>query len=125
LGASPEYRARPYSWSWSTITGLADEYLRTAVNALIPPPAPTDTRTAAQRSYDALEELANSYLETTNTTTTGGEKPHINVHCDIGALKGEPGGLHETTAGQVLAVKTIHPLPLPVDLTWSGYRPAW
>lgn len=92
------------------MTGSAGLALRTAVESLMPPPEAGDERTASQRRHDAVEDLAYSFLENTNVRVTGGEKPHINVHCDIDALKGEPGGLHETTAGQVLPVETIRQL---------------
>lgn len=89
------------------MTGLAAEGLRTAIAALMPPPAATDDRTATQHRHDALEDLARSFLDNTNTTISGGEKPHISVHCDLDAFKAEPGGLHETTDGRVLSVEVI------------------
>lgn len=89
------------------MTGLAGETLKTAIDTLLPPPAIGDTRTATQRRHDALHDLATSFLETTNTTTSGGEKPHLNIHVDLDALQAEPGGLHETTNGTVLTVETI------------------
>jgi hypothetical protein len=99
------------------MTGAAGLSLRTALDALMPPPEPADERTATQRRHDAMEDLATTFLETTNTRTTGGEKPHINVHCDIDALEGEPGGLHETTAGQVLPVETVRQLACDASVT--------
>jgi hypothetical protein len=89
------------------LTELAGETLKTAITSLIPPPEVGDTRTATQRRHDALQDLATNFLETTNTTTSGGEKPHLNVHVDLNALKAEPGGLHETTDGHVLSVESI------------------
>jgi hypothetical protein len=80
------------------LTGLAGETLKTAIDTLLPPPAVSDTRSATQRRHDALGDLATSFLETTNTTTSGGEKPHLNIHVDLDALQAEPGGLHETTS---------------------------
>lgn len=105
------------------MTGAAGLALRTAVDALLPPPVAGDTSTATQRRHDALEDLAYSFLETTNTRTTGGEKPHLNVHVDIDALKGEPGGLHETTAGQVLAVETIRQLACDASVARIVFGP--
>lgn len=99
------------------MTSQAGLGLRTAIESLLPPPDPADDRTATQRRHDALEDLATSFLETTNTRTTGGEKPHINVHCDIDALQGEPGGLHETTAGQVLPVEAVRQLACDASVT--------
>jgi hypothetical protein len=105
------------------MTGLAGETLKTAITSLLPPPAGTDTRTATQRRHDALEDLATSFLETTNTTTNGGEKPHLNIHVDLDALKAEPGGLHETTDGTVLPVGTIRQLSCDCSLTRIVFGP--
>ncbi len=105
------------------MTGAAGLALRTAVDALLPPPGAGDTRSASQRRHDAPEDLAYSFLETTNTRTTGGEKPHLNVHVDIDALRGEPGGLHETTSGQVLGVETIRQLACDASVTRIVFGP--
>lgn len=81
---------------------LEGESLLTAVDALMPPPAKGDPRTTSQRRADALGDLARSFLEASETPTVGGERPHMNVHVDLSALHGEPGGLHETDRGTVL-----------------------
>ena len=47
------------------MTSLAGETLMTALDALIPPPGDTDTRTPSQRRHDALEDLSRSFLEGT------------------------------------------------------------
>ncbi len=105
------------------MTGLAGETLKTAITSLLPPPAVGDTRTATQRRHDALEDLAVSFLETTNTTTSGGEKPHLNIHIDLDALKAEPGGLHETTEGHVLPVETIRQISCDCSVTRIVFGP--
>jgi hypothetical protein len=105
------------------LTGLAGETLKTAIDTLLPPPAVSDTRSATQRRHDALGDLATSFLETTNTTTSGGEKPHLNIHVDLDALQAEPGGLHETTSGQVLPVETIRQLSCDCSLTRIVFGP--
>jgi hypothetical protein len=105
------------------LTELAGETLKTAITSLIPPPAVGDTRTATQRRHDALADLATSFLETTNTTTSGGEKPHLNVHVDLDALKAEPGGLHETTSGHVLPFETIRQISCDCSLTRIVFGP--
>jgi hypothetical protein len=105
------------------LTELAGETLKTAVTSLIPPPEVGDTRTATQRRHDALEDLATSFLETTNTTTSGGEKPHLNIHVDLDALKGEPGGLHETTDGHVLSVETIRQIACDCSIVRIVFGP--
>ncbi|MEX0796851.1 MAG: DUF222 domain-containing protein [Acidimicrobiia bacterium] len=89
----------------------------------LPPPVIGDTRTATQRRHDALEDLAVSFLETTNTTTSGGEKPHLNIHVDLDALQAEPGGLHETTEGTVLPIETIRQISCDCSLTRIVFGP--
>lgn len=89
------------------MTGLGGEMLKTAIAALLPPPEPTHSRTAAQRRHDALVDLAASFLDSTNTITSGGEKPHVSVHCDLDALRAEAGGLHETADGTVLPIEEL------------------
>jgi hypothetical protein len=93
---------------WITPTALPT--LRTALDALMPPPARGDNRTARQRRHDALEDLARDFLDHGDTPTVGGEKPHINVICDIEALAGVAGGQHETEDGHVLTVASLRAL---------------
>jgi Domain of unknown function (DUF222) len=85
----------------------AGETFITALDALMPPPSETDTRTASQRRADALEDLARSFLEGTASPEVGGEKLHLSIHLDLDALQGLAGGLHETETGHVLTVDTI------------------
>lgn len=89
---------------------LAGETLLSAIDALMPPPAADDERTASQRRADALEDLGRSFLDGSETPVVGGERAHINVHADLDALEGEPGGLHETEDGVVLDLETIRQL---------------
>jgi hypothetical protein len=93
---------------WTTPTAL--HTLRTALDALMPPPTPDDTRTPRQRRHDALEDLARDFLDHGDTPTVGGERPHLNVICDIDALAGIAGGRHETEDGHVLTVATLRAL---------------
>lgn len=81
---------------------LEGETLLAAVDALMPPPADNDGRSATQRRADALGDLARSFLDGSASPIVGGERPHLNVHVDMAALGGEPGGLHETDDGYVL-----------------------
>jgi hypothetical protein len=93
---------------WLTTT--AGETLKTALDALMPPPQPGETRTTMQRRHDALEELAGDYLDHGETPMVGGEKPHLSVICDLDALTGVAGGAHETESGTVLTVNQIRQL---------------
>ncbi|HVR78052.1 MAG TPA: DUF222 domain-containing protein, partial [Acidimicrobiia bacterium] len=89
------------------MTPVAGQALLTALDALMPPPDPHDGRTPRQRRHDALEDLAREYLDQGQTPTVGGEKPHITLVCDLPALQGIAGGLHETETGQVLTVDQL------------------
>lgn len=93
---------------WMTTT--AGEALLTALDALMPPPEKGDIRTPRQRRHDALEDLARNYLDHGDTPVVGGEKPHIAIVCDLEALHGIAGGLHETENSQVLTVTNLRTL---------------
>lgn len=93
-----------------TLPELAGETLISAVDSLMPPPAADDQRTTSQRRADSLEDLARTFLDGSETPIVGGERAHINVHADLDALEGEPGGLHETEDGRVLDLETIRQL---------------
>ena len=100
---------------WMTTTaGLA---FLAAIDAFMPPPSPDDTRTPRQRRHDAVEDLARHYLEHGDTPTVGGEKPHINLVCDIPALQGIAGGLHETEDGRILTLHELRSLSCDCSLS--------
>jgi Domain of unknown function (DUF222) len=100
---------------WMTTTaGLA---FLAAIDAFMPPPSPDDTRTPRQRRHDALEDLAHHYLDHGDTPTVGGEKPHINLVCDLPALQGIAGGLHETENGHLLTVMELRALDCDCSLS--------
>jgi hypothetical protein len=84
--------------------------LLNALDALMPPPEIEDIRTPRQRRHDALEDLARGFLDHGQTPTVGGEKPHISVVCDLPALQGIAGGLHETETGDVLTIGQLRAL---------------
>ncbi len=105
------------------LTECAGEILIAALDALMPPPAANDDRNASQRRHDAFEDLARGFLEGSETPDVGGEKPHLNVFVDMDALKGIPGGLHETEGGNVLDVETIRQLSCDSSVSrivWNG-----
>lgn len=105
------------------MTTLAGEALLTALDALMPPPGPDDTRTARQRRHDALEDLARSYLDHAETPIVGGERPHINIVCDIPALLGVAGGRHETENGEILTIAELRALACDSSLSRIVLRP--
>jgi hypothetical protein len=84
------------------LPGIEGEVLFTALDALMPPPSDRDDRTASQRRADALGDLARAHLDGSQPGDVGGERPHINIHVDLPALRGRTGGLHETADGVVL-----------------------
>ena len=80
-------------------------------------PSPDDTRTPRQRRHDALEDLARNYLDHGDTPTVGGEKPHINLVCDLPALQGIAGGLHETEDGHILTIQELRTVACDCSLS--------
>jgi hypothetical protein len=105
------------------MTHLAGEALISALDALMPPPNADDTRTPRQRRHDALEDLARHYLEGPDTPTVGGEKPHVNVVCDIPALQGIAGGLHETEGGQLLTIAELRTITCDCSMSRTVLGP--
>ncbi len=61
--------------------------VQTTLNALMPPPAPTDTRPAATRRADALVQACR--LATAGSAETGGVKPQLVVTVDWPTLRDE------------------------------------
>lgn len=54
-----------------------------------------DTRTWAQRRADALAEICRRYLDSSDRSEVGGERPHVVVNVDVAALLGDPYGRAE------------------------------
>jgi hypothetical protein len=105
------------------LPSMAGETLLTALDALMPPPAPGDSRTTPQRRADALEDLGRSFLEGSESAIVGGERPHLNIHVDWAALEGRMGGLHETEAGGVLDVDSLRTLFCDCSLSRIVFGP--
>ena len=99
------------------MTPVAGQALLSALESLMPPPDRDDTRTPRQRRHDALEDLARDYLDHGRTPSVGGEKPHVNLICDIPALQGIAGGLHETETGHLLTVSQIRTITCDCSLS--------
>jgi hypothetical protein len=72
-----------------SVSGMLDpdagELLITTLSALVPPPAPDDSRTAAQRRADALLDLCR--LAANHSPVAGGEKPPVLVTVDLATLR--------------------------------------
>jgi hypothetical protein len=103
-------RANGMVWGEFSLPTLAGETLLSALDALMPPPAPEDPRSTSQRRADALEDLGRSFLEGSQSPVVGGERPHINVHVDVDAMHHRLGGLHETEDGIVLDADSLRTL---------------
>jgi len=66
--------------------------LRTALEAVMGPPAGGDSRTPAQRRADALVELGRLALDRGEAGTSGGQKPHLTILVKAEALAGAEAG---------------------------------
>ena len=78
-----------FGGAWALDAILDDEggtLLRSALEAMLPPPAPGDDRSPAQRRADALVDLASTQLRHHQHADTGGERPHLNVTIDATSL---------------------------------------
>lgn len=89
------------------MTETAGQALLTSLDAVAGPPDSADDRNASQRHHDAVEDLANGFLRSSDAPVVGGERPHINVLVDVEALTGSGGGLHETEEGHVLDLESL------------------
>ena len=65
--------------------------LRTALDAVMKPPAPDDERMARQRRADALVVLMRRQLDGGQLPEVGGQKPHLMVTLDLATLTKAPG----------------------------------
>jgi hypothetical protein len=65
--------------------------VKTALDALMPPPHRDDDRTAGQRRADALVDLARRQLSGSKLGSTGGMRPHLVITASVETLAGVPG----------------------------------
>ncbi len=105
------------------MTAVAGQTLLTVLDVLMPPPASGDNRTPRQRRHDALEDLARSFLDHGPTPVVGGERPHLNLLCDLPALQGLAGGLHETETGQLLTITQLRTLTCDCSISRIVFGP--
>jgi Domain of unknown function (DUF222)/HNH endonuclease len=64
--------------------------VKTAIDALMPPPAPGDERCASQRRADALVDLASQQLTAGDHRTVHASRPHLTLTANLEALSDEP-----------------------------------
>jgi hypothetical protein len=72
------------------LSGDDGALVRTAIDAYSKP-LPDDTRTPTQRRADALAELARQVLNAGHAPSSGGERPHLNVHVPLATLEQRTG----------------------------------
>jgi hypothetical protein len=73
--------------------------LKTALDALMPPPTNDDVRTPGQRRVDALVDLARRPLDGSKLGTVGGQRPHLVITASAETLAGLPGAPPAEMAG--------------------------
>ena len=66
--------------------------LTVVLDALGQKAGPEDTRTAAQRRHDAVEEACRRLIGGQLIPGRDGQPPHLTVHIDLNDLRGQPGG---------------------------------
>ena len=66
--------------------------LTVVLDALGQKAGPEDTRTAAQRRHDAVEEACRRLISGQMIPGRDGQPPHLTVHIDLGDLRRQPGG---------------------------------
>ncbi len=67
------------------------ETILTAIEAAARPTSTSDTRTPAQRRYDALVEICHQHLNTGTLPDVAGERPHLTVTMTLDALEARAG----------------------------------
>ena len=66
--------------------------LTVVLDALGQKAGPEDTRTAAQRRHDAIEEACQRLIGGQMIPGRDGQPPHLTVHIDLSELRGRPAG---------------------------------
>jgi len=79
--------------------------LKTALNALMPPPNADDNRTPGQRRADAMVDLARRPLDGSKLGSVGGQRPHLVITASAETLLGLPGAPPAEMAG-------VGPIPM-------------
>ncbi len=78
---------------------------------------PDDTRTPAQRRLDALVKVCRHYLDTADTGTRNGARPHLGVLLDLASLEGRAGRRCETDRWGVIHPETARRLACDADIS--------
>ena len=92
--------------------------LRTALDAVMGPPARDDERTPAQRRADALTDLARRQLDGGELPVVGGQRPHITLTADVATLARLPGSrAADMDWGQPVPSETLRRLACDASVT--------
>src|SRR2546430_851370 len=92
--------------------------LRTALDAVMGPPAKDDDRTPAQRRADALTDLARRQLDGGELPVVGGQRPHITLTADVATLARLPGSrAADLDWGQPVPSETLRRLACDAEVT--------
>jgi len=92
--------------------------LRTALDAVMGPPAGDDERTPAQRRADALTDLARRQLDGGELPMVGGQRPHLTLTADVATLAKLPGSrAADLDWGQPVPAETLRRIACDASVT--------
>jgi hypothetical protein len=93
--------------------------VKTALDALMPPPRQDDDRTAEQRRADALVDLARRPMSGSKLGSTGGMRPHLVITASVETLAGVPGAPAADLQGfGPIANETAQRLACDATVSW-------
>ncbi len=93
--------------------------VKTALDALMPPPRHDDDRTAGQRRADALVDLARRPPAGSKLGSTGGMRPHLVITATVETLAGVPGAPAAELQGVgPIASETAQRLACDATVSW-------
>ena len=92
--------------------------LRTALDALMGPPARDDDRTPTQRRHDALWELVRRQLNGGELPKVGGQRPHLTLTASVATLARMPGSpAADLDWGQPVPGETLRRIACDAEVT--------
>ena len=93
--------------------------VKTALDALMPPPKQGDDRTAGQRRADALVDLARQPMSGSKLGSTGGMRPHLVITASVETLTGLKGAAPAELQGVgPIANETAQRLACDASVSW-------
>ena len=93
--------------------------VKTALDALMPPPKHDDERTAGQRRADALVDLARHSMSGSKLGSTGGMRPHLVITASVETLAGVKGAEPAEVEGVgPLASETLQRHACDASVSW-------